>query len=80
MITVIDYGMGNLRSVSKAIERLGAEVRVSSNPSDISSASKLILPGVGAFKDAMEELKNRRLIEVLQKPFRDLFRHSVVLS
>lgn len=58
---VIDYGMGNLRSVSKALERLGADVRVSADPEDLQKADKLVLPGVGAFQDAMKELETRRL-------------------
>ena len=62
MITVIDYGMGNLRSVSKALESLGAEVRVSSRPADVAAAGKVILPGVGAFPAAMKELSARGLI------------------
>ena len=49
MINIIDYGRGNLHSVQKALEGLGAEVRVSSKPEDILSAAKVILPGVGAF-------------------------------
>jgi len=67
MIIVVDYGMGNLRSVSKAIEKVGAKVKISSSPKDILTADKLILPGVGAFKDAMEELKSHRLIEPIKK-------------
>ena len=66
MITVIDYGMGNLRSVSKALESLGAPVRVSSDPGEIGSAAKLILPGVGAFPAAMRELAARGLIEPIK--------------
>ncbi|MBI4343389.1 MAG: imidazole glycerol phosphate synthase subunit HisH [Candidatus Omnitrophica bacterium] len=62
MIIVVDYGMGNLRSVSKALEALGAEVRVSSDPQDVVRAQKLILPGVGAFGAAMRELQARRLV------------------
>jgi glutamine amidotransferase len=67
MIVVIDYGMGNLRSVSKALEMLGASVRVSSDPRDVAAASKLILPGVGAFGAAMEELSRRQLIEPIKE-------------
>lgn len=62
MIVVIDYGMGNLRSVSKALESLGASVRVSSDPADVARASKLILPGVGAFPAAMRELTSKQLV------------------
>ena len=66
-IGVIDYGMGNLRSVSKALERLGAQVYVGDEPSKLSHAGKLVLPGVGAFGAAMKELKKRKLISVIQK-------------
>jgi glutamine amidotransferase len=66
MITVVDYGMGNLRSVSKALESLGAEVRVSKDPADVAKAEKLILPGVGAFPAAMRELSTRGLIEPIK--------------
>ncbi|MBI3321634.1 MAG: imidazole glycerol phosphate synthase subunit HisH [Candidatus Omnitrophica bacterium] len=67
MIVVVDYGMGNLRSVSKALESLGAEVRISSNPQDVARASKLILPGVGAFPAAMRELAARGLVESVRQ-------------
>ena len=66
MIVVVDYGMGNLRSVANALESLGAEVRVSSDPKDIARAQKLILPGVGAFDAAMRELTARGLIEPIR--------------
>ena len=66
MIVVVDYGMGNLRSVSKALESLGAEVCVSSHAADVAKADKLILPGVGAFPAAMRELAARRLIEPIK--------------
>ncbi|OQA57600.1 MAG: Imidazole glycerol phosphate synthase subunit HisH 1 [Candidatus Omnitrophica bacterium ADurb.Bin277] len=66
MITVIDYGMGNLRSVSKAIEHLGGRYSVTSKGSDLKNASKLILPGVGSFGDAMAELGQRGLIKPLK--------------
>ncbi len=59
MIVIVDYGMGNLRSVSKALEHLGGDVRVSSEPAEIEAADKLVLPGVGAFGDAMAELRRR---------------------
>ena len=67
MIIIIDYGMDNLRSVSKALESLGASVKVSSNPSDVARADKLILPGVGAFPAAMRELSARKLIEPIKQ-------------
>jgi glutamine amidotransferase len=61
MITIVDYQMGNLRSVQKGIERVGGEARISSDPEEIASAEKLILPGVGAFGDAMAEIRRRDL-------------------
>ena len=66
MIGVIDYGMGNLRSVSKAIEHLGGSVYVGDKAKKLSRAKKLVLPGVGAFGDAMSELKKRNLIRLIQ--------------
>ncbi len=66
-IIVVDYGMGNLRSVSKALEHLGGKVMVSSSPSDIEMAEKIVLPGVGAFGDAAAELKRQNLMEPLRQ-------------
>ncbi len=67
MIVVVDYGMGNLRSVSKAVEHAGGEVKVSSDPKDLKKAKGIILPGVGAFKDAVKNLKELSLWEALIK-------------
>ena len=61
MITIVDYQMGNLRSVQKGIERVGGQAKISSDPQEIASAEKLILPGVGAFGDAMAEINRRNL-------------------
>ncbi len=61
MIVVIDYGMGNLHSVRKALEVAGARVKVSSSPADIEKAEKIVFPGVGAFGEAMKELGRRKL-------------------
>ncbi|GAA5507272.1 imidazole glycerol phosphate synthase subunit HisH [Novipirellula caenicola] len=61
MITIVDYQMGNLRSVQKGIERVGGSARISSDPQEIANAEKLILPGVGAFGDAMTEIRRRDL-------------------
>lgn len=63
MIAIIDYGMGNLHSVSKAVERLGREAVVTSDPRDIMAAEGAILPGVGAFGDAMDNLRETGLRE-----------------
>ena len=67
MITIVDYQMGNLRSVQKGIERVGGQARISSDPAAIQDAEKLILPGVGAFGDAMAEINRRGLAD----PIRD---------
>ncbi len=63
MIAIIDYGMGNLRSVQKALQRLGAEARFVQRPDEIAAADRLILPGVGAFADAMANLRRADLVE-----------------
>lgn len=65
MIQIIDYGMGNLRSVQKAFEFLGFEANITSNSDDIVDASHIVLPGVGAFADAAENLKNSGMQEVM---------------
>ncbi|MCD6219356.1 imidazole glycerol phosphate synthase subunit HisH [Candidatus Calescamantes bacterium] len=67
MIVIVDYGMGNLRSVAKAVERCGGEVVVSGSLSSLKKAEKIILPGVGAFGKAMENLRKLKLIEPLKK-------------
>ena len=59
MIVIVDYQMGNLRSVEKAFERVGHPATVSSKADDIARADKMILPGVGAMEDAMAELTER---------------------
>ena len=56
MITIVDYGMGNLRSVQKAFEAVGHEATVTRDPSQIAGASHVVLPGVGAFGDCMDNL------------------------
>ncbi len=62
MIAIVDYQMGNLRSVQKGIERVGYSATITDDPAMLSDAEKIILPGVGAFEDAMAELDRRRLI------------------
>lgn len=57
MITIIDYEMGNLRSVEKAFEKLGFAARVSANPDDLLATDKIVLPGVGAFRDCIANLR-----------------------
>jgi len=65
MIAIIDYGMGNLHSVQKALESLGAKTQVTNKPQDLQDCDKIILPGVGAFDDAVLELKKQNLIPAL---------------
>jgi glutamine amidotransferase len=67
MITIIDYQMGNLRSVQKAVERADVAAEITSDPQKIAAAEKLILPGVGAFGDAIAEIRNRDL----ESPIKD---------
>jgi glutamine amidotransferase len=67
MMVIIDYGMGNLRSVFKALMRLGIEAMVSPNLYEISKGDKLILPGVGNFKQGMSNLSNTGILDVLNE-------------
>lgn len=75
MIAIIDYGMGNLRSVQKSLEAAGARTRIVSSAKDLYSADKVVLPGVGAMKPAMDRLEELGLIEPIRsyvssgKPF-----------
>ncbi|MGA2441895.1 MAG: imidazole glycerol phosphate synthase subunit HisH [Tepidisphaeraceae bacterium] len=64
-IAIVDYGMANLRSVQKAFARAGAEAKIISRPEEIDAADKLVLPGVGAFKDAVATLRERKLAEAI---------------
>jgi glutamine amidotransferase len=61
MITIVDYGMGNLRSVQKAFERIGTAAVIATSPREVASAERLVLPGVGAFRDAIGELRRKDL-------------------
>ena len=70
-IAIIDYGMGNLRSVQKGFEKVGHQAVVTSDPAQVAAAAKVVLPGVGAFEDAIAELRRRDLVEpVLAAPTR----------
>jgi glutamine amidotransferase len=72
---IIDYQMGNLRSVQKSLQRIGERAYVSSDPHRVANADRVVLPGVGAFRDAIRELRQRGLVEVIhqtieqKKPF-----------
>jgi len=67
MIGIVDYNMGNLASVQNAFAKLGEDTVVVSNPQKFKEYDKLILPGVGAFGDAMEHLRDRDMIEALKE-------------
>lgn len=67
MIAIIDYGMGNLKSVYNALKKIGAECEITSDKEEIRKADKLILPGVGAFKDCMDNLRRENLVEVIRE-------------
>jgi glutamine amidotransferase len=67
MIAIIDYGMGNLRSVQKGFERVGREAVVTSDAKTILSEGKVVLPGVGAFPDCMRNLEQNGLIDVVHQ-------------
>jgi glutamine amidotransferase len=67
LISIIDYGMGNLRSVQKALEYIGEEAIITSDREKILNSSGIILPGVGAFPDAMENLKEKALDKDLKE-------------
>lgn len=67
MIGIIDYGMGNVNSVLKAFRNIGATAFITSDPSELDEAEKIVLPGVGAFGDAMTNLRDKGLLEALEK-------------
>lgn len=75
MIAIVDYEMGNLRSVQKGFERVGHTAVITSDPAVLADASKIVLPGVGAFRDAIAALRSRGLISPIHaaidagKPF-----------
>lgn len=66
-IAIVNYRMGNIKSVENAFKKIGAEVKVTSNPEIIESADAVVLPGVGAFKDAIKNLKDLNLLEVVKE-------------
>ncbi|MCX7422885.1 MAG: imidazole glycerol phosphate synthase subunit HisH [Planctomycetia bacterium] len=75
MIKIVDYGMGNLRSVQKAFEKLGYEAIICDRAAELGDADKLVLPGVGAFCDAIQELRTKEMVSpilnhvAMGKPF-----------
>jgi len=71
MIAIVDYGMGNLRSVQKALEKVGAEAKITQSIEDIAQADKIVLPGVGAMQPAMDKLNALGLIDTLKNSIED---------
>ncbi len=67
MVAIIDYGAGNLQSVKKALDFIGAESKITDNKDEINAASHIILPGVGSFADAMSCIRERGLEETIKK-------------
>ncbi|MCK4602038.1 MAG: imidazole glycerol phosphate synthase subunit HisH [Phycisphaerae bacterium] len=67
MIAIVDYGMGNLRSVQKAVQRVGGDARIVRTPSGLAGAEKIVLPGVGAFGDAIARLREQQLVGPIVK-------------
>ena len=70
MLTIIDYGAGNLRSVQKACEAVGAQAHITSDPKEILSADHVILPGVGAFGDCMKSLSDSHMVATIHEVIR----------
>jgi imidazole glycerol-phosphate synthase subunit HisH len=66
VIALVDYGMGNVRSVLNAFESIGTEARLVSHPADVVAAEKVVVPGVGAFGDAMAALRERGLAQAIR--------------
>ena len=82
MIAIVDYGVGNIKNIERAIHHLGFEAVLTDNPEVIRSSSHIVLPGVGHFKDAMQALRQSGLDKVLdriakfQTVYRDMFRNA----
>ena len=71
MIAIIDYGMGNLRSVEKGFLKVGVNAKVVTDPRSVNDAEAIVLPGVGAFRDCMKNLDRMKLIEPILKSVRN---------
>ena len=71
MIAIIDYGMGNLRSVQKGFEKVGFEAVVTADPQVVLEAERVVLPGVGAFGDCMRNLEQGGFVEPILKVIQD---------
>ncbi len=71
MIAIIDYGMGNIHSVRKALQLSGGRTLVTNKPQEIKSAGKIVLPGVGAFADAVSELEKQGLVPAIKEAIKE---------
>lgn len=71
MIGIIDYGMGNLRSVQKAFEFVGYDAKIINTPAEIERAEKVVLPGVGAFADAIRTIREKNIDKAIYKAIDD---------
>tara|TARA_Y100000588_G_C14109664_1_gene862448 strand:+ start:768 stop:1181 length:414 start_codon:yes stop_codon:yes gene_type:complete len=67
MVSIVDYGMGNLLSVSNAVEMVGTEAEICRKPEELKGAERIILPGVGAFRDCMASLRKGGFVEALEE-------------
>ena len=67
MIVIVDYGMGNLSSIRNMLKKVGSSAVISSSPETVAEATKIILPGIGAFDNAMDNIESRKLRDVLDK-------------
>jgi len=80
MIAIIDYGIGNLRSVQKGFEKIGFEATVTTDPQTVLQAERIVLPGVGAFRDCIRNLEQGGFVEPILKVIADAGRSSVSVS
>jgi len=71
MIAIIDYGMGNLRSVQKGFEKIGFEATITTDPQTVLQAERIVLPGVGAFRDCIRNLEQGGFVEPILKVIAD---------
>jgi len=71
MIAIVDYGMGNLRSVQKAVQRVGGDAQIVQTPAELARGQKIVLPGVGAFRDAVARLREQNLDEPILRAARE---------
>ncbi|MCC2633855.1 MAG: imidazole glycerol phosphate synthase subunit HisH, partial [Ramlibacter sp.] len=66
-ITLLDYGMCNMLNVARAFEHVGADLRVTEDPADVAKADRLVVPGVGAFQDSMQEVASRGFGDAIRR-------------